>query len=62
MSSNIQTGISSQSAAERARGSRQEQVVKLSGFAKNLIAWHSQRPNLSYGETKIFDSDLSLRC
>ncbi|MFG1351161.1 AIPR family protein [Xanthobacter autotrophicus] len=31
------------------------QVVELSGFAKNLIAWHSQRPNLSYGETKIFD-------
>jgi hypothetical protein len=31
------------------------QVVELSNFAKNLIAWHSQRPNLSYGETKIFD-------
>lgn len=31
------------------------QVVELSSFAKNLIAWHSQRPNLSYGETKIFD-------
>jgi hypothetical protein len=30
-------------------------VVDLSDFAKNLIAWHSQRPNLSYGETKIFD-------
>lgn len=30
-------------------------MVELSGFAKNLIAWHSQRPNLSYGETKIFD-------
>jgi AIPR protein len=30
-------------------------VVDLSEFAKNLIAWHSQRPNLSYGETKIFD-------
>ena len=32
-----------------------EHVVELSGFAKNLVAWHSQRPNLSYGETKIFD-------
>lgn len=31
------------------------EVVDLSSFAKNLIAWHSQRPNLSYGETKIFD-------
>ncbi|NMG16022.1 AIPR protein [Aromatoleum bremense] len=30
-------------------------VVDLSGFAKNLVAWHTQRPNLSYGETKIFD-------
>lgn len=30
-------------------------VIDLSSFAKNLIAWHSQRPNLSYGETKIFD-------
>lgn len=32
-----------------------DHVVDLSGFAKNLVAWHSQRPNLSYGETKIFD-------
>ena len=30
-------------------------IVELSGFAKNLVAWHSQRPNISYGETKIFD-------
>src|SRR5215831_10711375 len=30
-------------------------VVNLSDFAKNLIAWYSQRPNLSYGETKVFD-------
>jgi len=29
--------------------------IDLSDFAKYLIAWHSQRPNLSYGETKIFD-------
>ncbi|MGF6635106.1 AIPR family protein [Paraburkholderia sp. MM6662-R1] len=32
-----------------------DEVVELSGLAKNLVAWHSQRPNLSYGETKIFD-------
>jgi hypothetical protein len=32
-----------------------DHVVELSGLAKNLVAWHSQRPNLSYGETKIFD-------
>lgn len=30
-------------------------VVELSAFAKNLIAWQTLRPNLSYGETKIFD-------
>lgn len=30
-------------------------VVDLSSLAKYLVAWHSQRPNLSYGETKIFD-------
>ena len=30
-------------------------VVELSTFAKNLIAWQSLRPNLSYGESKIFD-------
>jgi hypothetical protein len=30
-------------------------VIELSKFSKCLIAWHSQRPNLSYGETKIFD-------
>ncbi len=29
--------------------------VELSYLGKFLIAWYSQRPNLSYGETKIFD-------
>ena len=28
-------------------------VVNLTDLGKQLIAWHSQRPNLSYGETKI---------
>lgn len=32
-----------------------DHVVELSGFAKNLVAWQTLRPNLSYGETKIFD-------
>lgn len=32
-----------------------EHVVELSAFAKNLVAWQTLRPNLSYGETKIFD-------
>ena len=30
-------------------------IVYLTDLGKQLIAWHSQRPNLSYGETKIFD-------
>ena len=30
-------------------------TVELASLGKNLIAWYSQRPNLSYGETKIFD-------
>ncbi|MBA1143369.1 AIPR family protein [Mesorhizobium neociceri] len=30
-------------------------IIELSSFAKNLVAWQTLRPNLSYGETKIFD-------
>lgn len=30
-------------------------IVNLTDLGKQLIAWHSQRPNMSYGETKIFD-------
>lgn len=30
-------------------------VVDLSDLGKNLISWHSQRPNIAYSETKIFD-------
>ena len=30
-------------------------VLDLSDLGKCLIAWHSQRPNISYSETKIFD-------
>ena len=29
--------------------------IELSQLGKYLIAWYSQRPNISYGETKIFD-------
>jgi len=31
------------------------QVLDLSDFGKYLISWHSQRPNIAYSETKIFD-------
>jgi hypothetical protein len=30
-------------------------VIDLSNLGKYLIAWHSQRPNISYSEAKIFD-------
>jgi hypothetical protein len=30
-------------------------VVDLSELGKYLISWHSQRPNIGYSETKIFD-------
>ena len=30
-------------------------VLDLSDLGKYLIAWHSQRPNISYSETRIFD-------
>jgi len=32
-----------------------EFVIDLAELGKYLIAWHSQRPNISYSETKIFD-------
>lgn len=30
-------------------------VVDLSDLGKQMISWHSQRPNIAYSETKIFD-------
>ncbi len=30
-------------------------VLDLSELAKYLISWHSQRPNIAYSETKLFD-------
>jgi hypothetical protein len=34
-------------------------TVELSALGKELMAWYMQRPNLSYGETKIFDKYFS---
>lgn len=34
---------------------RKELTVDLSELGKYLISWHSQRPNVAYSETKIFD-------
>jgi len=33
----------------------QNYVLDLSDLGKYLISWHSQRPNIAYSETKIFD-------
>ena len=33
----------------------EEYIVDLSDLGKFLMAWHSQRPNISYSESKIFD-------
>lgn len=30
-------------------------IIDLTDLGKYLMAWHSQRPNISYSETKIFD-------
>jgi len=35
-------------------------VIDLSDFGKYLIAWYSQRPNISYGESKIFDKYFEI--
>ena len=37
----------------------EEYCVDLSRFGKLLMAWYCQRPNMSYGETKIFDKFFS---
>lgn len=37
-----------------------ENIVDLSSLGKWLIAWHSQRPTISYSETKIFDKYFDL--
>ena len=32
-----------------------DHIVSLTDLGKQIIAWHSQRPTVSYSETKIFD-------
>ncbi len=36
-------------------GKDKNKVVELASLGKNLMSWHSQRPNIAYSETKIFD-------
>lgn len=36
----------------------EEYIVDLSDLGKYLMAWHSQRPNISYSESKIFDKSF----
>lgn len=37
-----------------------EKSIELASLGKYLTAWYMQRPNLSYGETKIFDKYFSI--
>ncbi len=32
-----------------------DEIIDLANLGKYLISWHSQRPNIAYSETKIFD-------
>lgn len=32
-----------------------EHVVELTDFAKQIMSWYSQRPNMAYSETNVFD-------
>jgi hypothetical protein len=36
-------------------GKNAARAIDLGTLGKSLMAWHSQRPNISYSETKIFD-------
>ncbi len=50
------TGFFATKRGDIIKGDRDKQyTVELSQLGKYLIAWYSQRPNISYGETKIFD-------
>lgn len=31
-------------------------IIDVKDLGKEIMAWHAQRPNISYGETKIFDA------
>lgn len=37
-----------------------DKSIELASLGKYLTAWYMQRPNLSYGETKIFDKYFSI--
>ncbi len=50
------TGFFATKRGDTIKGDRDKKYcVELSQLGKYLIAWYSQRPNISYGETKIFD-------
>ncbi len=67
MSMNIPTVNLLQSAASKLNNVNH--VYELSAFGKQLMAWHSQRPNISYGEEinnlsdclKLTDADYTDR-
>lgn len=49
------TGYFATKRGEDIPADKKEFAVELSAMGKQAMAWYMQRPNLSYGETKIFD-------
>ena len=41
---------------QAAAGKDKDKVVDMASLGKQLMAWQSQRPNIAYSETKIFDT------
>lgn len=50
------TGYLKTKRGEEAQASKDKKyILDLSDLGKYMISWHSQRPNIAYSETKIFD-------
>ncbi len=53
---NYRTGFMITQRGEEAPASKDKKyVIDLSDLGKYMVSWHSQRPNIAYSETKIFD-------
>jgi hypothetical protein len=50
----------SQRGAQRPASSDAEKTVDCADFAKAVMAWHCQRPNISYNERRLFDEYYKL--
>jgi len=53
---NYRTGFMITKRGEEAPASKDKKyIIDLSDMGKYMVSWHSQRPNIAYSETKIFD-------